>query len=157
LLSVPYRRQGLGSGGVRGGQLREPDADGGAPLTDDPAGGPAGGSALAVRGHHLPLAGACPDHPGAFHQSDLTQLHFNFEPSVEEPKLEGLEIDFYPFPVNQVERPVIINVNDTKKTYYIEIDFQFQALDLIQALTVFTETERAINKFGGSPAPADRK
>ncbi|RYZ94843.1 MAG: hypothetical protein EOP11_25805, partial [Proteobacteria bacterium] len=35
------------------------------------------------------------------HSVDLTQIHFNFEPSVEEPKLEGLEIEFYPFPITQ--------------------------------------------------------
>jgi hypothetical protein len=124
-------------------------------LTDDPA-----GDLQAIRSQYLDTIShsLVPAQTiQSFHHSDLTQLHFNFEPSVEEPKLEGLEIDFYPFPVNQVERPVIINVNDTKKTYYIEIDFQFQALDLIKALTVFTETERAINKFGGTPAPADRK
>ncbi|RZA05115.1 MAG: hypothetical protein EOP11_13530, partial [Proteobacteria bacterium] len=82
------------------------------------------------------------------HPVDLTQIHFNFEPSVEEPKLDGLEIEFYPFPITQVEKPIIINVNDTKKTYYIEIDYQFQALDLVRALTLFTETERVINKIG---------
>lgn len=82
----------------------------------------------------------------AHHGRDLTQVHFNFEPSVEEPQLEGLEIEFYPFPITQVERPIIINVNDTKKTYYVEIDYQFQALDLVKALTLFTETERVINK-----------
>jgi Condensation domain len=78
---------------------------------------------------------------------DLTQLHFNFEPSVEEPELENCEIDFFPYPVSQVEKPIIINVNDTKKTYYIEIDYQFQYLDLMKALTLFTEAERFINKF----------
>ncbi len=77
-----------------------------------------------------------------------------FEPSVEEPKLEGLEIEFYPFPVTQVEKPIIINVNDTKKTYYVEIDYQFQSLDLVRALTLFTETERVINKIGAmEPKP----
>jgi hypothetical protein len=84
----------------------------------------------------------------AMHAKDLTQVHFNFEPSVEEPKLEGLEIEFYPFPITQVEKPLIINVNDTKKTYYVEIDYQFQALDLVRALTLFTETERVINRIG---------
>lgn len=78
---------------------------------------------------------------------DLSQIHFNFEPSVEEPELTGLEIDFFPFPVNQVEKPIIINVNDTKKTYYIEIDYQAEALDLMKALTIFTETERVINRM----------
>ena len=88
---------------------------------------------------------------------DLTQLHFNFEPSVEEPKLEGLEIEFYPFPVTRVEKPLIINVNDTKKTYYVEIDYQFQALDLVKALTLFTETERVINKIAALTTPPETK
>lgn len=92
-------------------------------------------------------------HPG----KDLTQLHFNFEPSVEEPKLEGLELEFYPFPITQVEKPLIINVNDTKKTYYVEIDYQFQALDLVKALTLFTETERVINKIGTLTAQSEPK
>lgn len=86
----------------------------------------------------------------AMHAADLTQVHFNFEPSVEEPKLDGLEIEFYPFPITEVEKPIIINVNDTKKTYYVEIDYQFQALDLVRALTLFTETERVINKIGAA-------
>ena len=83
----------------------------------------------------------------SMHGKDLTQLHFNFEPSVEEPEMENVEIDFYPFPVTQVEKPIIINVNDTKKTYYVELDYQFQALDLVKALTVFTEAERMINQI----------
>ncbi len=86
---------------------------------------------------------------------DLTQIHFNFEPSAEEPKLFGAEIEFYPFPISHVEKPIIVNVNDTKKTYYIELDYQFQALDLIKALTIFTEAERVINQFSAlhNPSP----
>jgi predicted DNA-binding ribbon-helix-helix protein len=84
---------------------------------------------------------------------DLTQVHFNFEPSAEEPKLSGAEIEFYPFPINHVEKPIIINVNDTKKTYYIELDYQFQAIDLIKALTIFTEAERVINQFSALHTP----
>jgi glutamate-1-semialdehyde aminotransferase/3-oxoacyl-(acyl-carrier-protein) synthase/acyl carrier protein len=76
---------------------------------------------------------------------DLSQIHFNFEPAVEEPKLKNLEFNFYPFPISQVEKPIIINVNDTKKTYYVELDFQFAALEFTQALRVFTEVERQIN------------
>jgi iturin family lipopeptide synthetase A len=85
---------------------------------------------------------------------DLTQIHFNFEPSVEEPELDGCEINFFPFPISQAEKPIIINVNDTKDTYYIEIDYQYQALDLLKALTLFTETERLIRQAEAPHTPA---
>ena len=84
------------------------------------------------------------------HESDLSLLHFNFEPSVEEPDLEGMQVDFYPYPISKVEKPIIINVNDTKKTYYVEIDYQVDALQFVQALTIFTETERFINQHNPS-------
>lgn len=86
------------------------------------------------------------------HEPDLSLLHFNFEPSVEEPDLDGMQVDFYPYPISKVEKPIIINVNDTKKTYYVEIDYQVDALQFVQALTIFTETERCINQHNPSAA-----